>query len=273
MVPIQPDYNLLNDAYLGDITTFCSRKLPILAKMAQPEKWNFDDPKYQIKGNPYIILYNYINFTYDRLKQEGKIAVSSEEDRMCFNTGLQTTFEEDIYAYFMKNRYFPETSEKPWYLVKFCKRQDRELTIFSPLPPIAEYIEDARDLIFDKKLLPIRIRYEHIIEDNIERFKEIRYENQYELTQRLEKAVSRAEERVKRNYKIAIPQFFTDKRKKRSGIQLLLPICITNPINADLALVVDREENAYTAKTVVPLDWAYMNARRLTKPDSDWIFR
>lgn len=32
-----------------------------------------------------------------------------------------------------------------------------------------------------------------------------------------------------------------------------------------------EEGNAYLAKTVLPLDWAYMNSRRIVTPDADWI--
>lgn len=37
----------------------------------------------------------------------------------------------------------------------------------------------------------------------------------------LEQATERAEKRVRRNYKLAIPQFYTDKETNQSKIQLL----------------------------------------------------
>ncbi|TYQ15498.1 UNVERIFIED_CONTAM: uncharacterized protein DUF3825 [Acetivibrio alkalicellulosi] len=87
----------------------------------------------------------------------------------------------------------------------------------------------------------------------------------------LERATERAEKRVRRNYKIAIPQFYTDKAINQSKIQLLLPLCFDNTNKAILALVVSKEGNAYLAKTVLPLDWDYMNSRRIVTPDADWI--
>lgn len=44
---------------------------------------------------------------------------------------------------------------------------------------------------------------------------------------------------------------------------------------AELALVVEKIDSgnskAYVGKTVLPLDWAYMNSRRIVSPDIDWI--
>lgn len=120
-------------------------------------------------------------------------------------------------------------------------------------------------------MLPIRVNYEHIIRDNRERFKVAVDYEEHELRQSLEGAINRVQARVARNYKIAIPQFYTDKTTGVSKIQLLLPLCMKAPDKADLALVIEREGNAYIAKTVLPLDWAYMNSRRIVRPDAEWI--
>ena len=160
------------------------------------------------------------------------------------------------------------------FFIKFCKQYNSELRVFIRLPEVAEYIENASDLILDKKLLPIRINLKHIIEDNKERFNEVGIcDDTYVIQQRLENAVKNVEQRVKRNYKLAIPQFYTDRDTNISKIQLLLPLCIKNRNNADLALVVERDKNAYVAKTILPLDWAYMNSRRIVRPDADWILQ
>jgi len=222
-------------------------------------------------------LYNYLNFTYDRLLQEGKIAVSHDCSAMCFNTGLQTKNEEDIYAYFVKNKKYPEHTNKQWWFYKFCVQSDNNMVKMFPNPPqIANYISNASDLVFDKNLLPIKIKYEHIVQDNIKRFIDvIGIDNEHILSQLLQVAVQRAEQRAIRNYKIAIPQFYTDKLTGESKIQLLLPLFIQSQTRADLALVVEKVDSgdgkAYIGKTVLPLDWAYMNSRRIVRPDIDWI--
>jgi hypothetical protein len=269
----RPEYNLKSDAYLGfPLSKYFFPKLGILASMAKPEEWDFKDPSYKDKDNPFPILFNYINFTYDRLKAENKIAITDDESAMCFNTGLQTEFDNDIYAFFIKNTKFPHEAKQKWYFVKFLEPHAKELAVFAPLPEIAEYIENAGDLIFDRKLLPIRVNYQHIIRDNYEWFKPIADNTEQEWCDKLKAAIERTQARVNRNYKIAIPQLYTDKVSNNSKIQLLLPLCLLKDNNrASLALVVEKEGSAYIAKTVLPLDWAYMNSRRIVKPDVEWI--
>jgi len=272
-ISFKPEYNLLEHAYLGyPLEKYFYPKLAMLAQMAKEEPWDFKNPRFKDANNDYPILFNYLNFTYDRLLQEGKIA-SVPGVAMCFNTGLQTPNEEDIFAYFIKNKRFPEETNKPWFFVKFCVRSDREFLEKFPNPPdIANYIEDASDLVFDKKLLPIVIDYGHIVDDNYARFVEIiGIDNKHILSQLLQVAVQRVEQRVIRNYKIAIPQFYTDKVTGNSKIQLLLPLFILDPSRADLALVVEKFNSNYIGKTILPLDWAYMNSRRIVRPDIDWI--
>ena len=272
-VSFKPEYNLLEHAYLGyPLEKYFYPKLAMLSQMAKEEPWDFSTSRFKDSKNHYPILYNYLNYTYDRLLQERKISTVSNE-AMCFNTGLQTSNEEDIFAYFIKNYRFPEETNKQWFFVKFCVRSDREMLQKFPAPPeIANYIEDASELVFDKKLLPIVIDYGHIVDDNYTRFVEIiGIENKHMLSQLLQVAVQRAEQRAIRNYKIAIPQFYTDKISGRSKIQLLLPLFIQDSSRADLALVVEKFNNNYIGKTILPLDWAYMNSRRIVRPDIDWI--
>ena len=139
------------------------------------------------------------------------------------------------------------------------------------LPEIAEYWSDPAELLFDKRL-DIRINYEHIVKDNIQRFKDIGADHPMNILESLLRTqANKAIEKVKRNYKVAIPQFYTDKYKGTSKIQLMLPLCIIDPTKADLALVISKEKGTYIGRTIFPLDWAYMNSRRIITPDADWI--
>ena len=81
----------------------------------------------------------------------------------------------------------------------------------------------------------------------------------------LKGAIDNAKERFRRSYKTAIPQFY------KSQIQLLLPLCLSNPQRADQALVVERDSTFYRASTCLTLDMAYNNARQLAKQDRDWL--
>jgi len=78
--------------------------------------------------------------------------------------------------------------------------------------------------------------------------------------------------RVRRNYKTAIPLFYRDGRSGVGKMQLLLPVALLSRDRVELALAVDRlDSGVYLGKTVLTLDWAYNNARLLTRPDSDWL--
>lgn len=275
---IKPEYNLDSDVYLGfPLKDIFYPKLSRLADMAKDEPWNFKNPKYFDKDNPFPILYNYLCFTYDRLKQEDKILVSSDGKNMSFNTGLQTINEQDIFAYCIENNKFPHKASQRWFFVKFCIESDKDLIEhFSSNPDIASYYDDASELVFDRRFMPIIIKYEHIVDDNYNRLVEcLGIPEKFILSHLLQAGIQRAEKRVLRNYKLAIPQFYTDKSTGKSKIQLLLPLFIKAADKADLALVIEKTKSdtqfKYLAKTIFPLDWAYMNSRRLVRPDVDWI--
>jgi hypothetical protein len=174
IVDIKPEYNLLQDAYLGSpLKDIFYPKLSLLASMAKDEPWNFKNPKYHDPINPYPILYNYINYTYDRLLQENKLAISSDDNYMCFNTGLQTKNEQDIFALFTKNKRYPDSSSAKWFFIRFCLETDKDIiSHFNKTPQIARYFDDTSDLIIDYRYLPIIIKYEHIIDDNYDRLRE-----------------------------------------------------------------------------------------------------
>ncbi|MCQ1529019.1 DUF3825 domain-containing protein [Lutispora saccharofermentans] len=54
-------------------------------------------------------------------------------------------------------------------------------------------------------------------------------------------------------------------------MQLLLPLFLQSKDIADLALVVDKAEYSYIGKTILTLEWAYVNSRRIVRPDVDWL--
>lgn len=67
------------------------------------------------------------------------------------------------------------------------------------------------------------------------------------------------------NYKIAVPQYYHET------IQLLLPLCLADSNNPDLALVVTKMGSYYQGHTCLTLQMAYNNARILAKPESNWL--
>lgn len=259
----QPEYNLLRNAYLGSRDVL-RNKLIYLSNMAQDEKWDY-------KGSTdKQILYNYLCYTYDRIKMENKIEVLEDGSAMCFNTGLLTEHGADIYAYFVQNNNSNKKEGQDWFLHGFKQRSDTEMRAFRKYPDIADYFTSPSDFIYDKNM-ELSIDYDHIIDDNYDRFVSVGLTDKYMITGLLENAVKRIIEKVKRNYKLAIPQYYTDKTTGHSKIQLLLPLFLQSKDVADLALVVDKGEYSYVGKTILTLEWAYVNSRRIVRPDVDWL--
>ena len=136
---------------------------------------------------------------------------------------------------------------------------------FDSLPEMAHYFDKPVHLVYDCQK-DLRTNIEHIIADNKERFP-LPYADMedYALQNILNGSIHNAVERVRRNYKAAIPQYH------RNRIQLLLPLCLSNAQKADLALVAEDHGTFYRASTCLTLDMAYNNARQLARPDRDWL--
>lgn len=242
-------------AWVPDINA----SLQDLAKDAEDEDWTYQNLS---SDRTLPVLYNYIRYTYQKVAKEGKIALSENGQYSCFNTGLVTLNQEAIYASFEVNR---KSNVQPWFFKDWFRKGRWELNNFPELPDIAHYFEDTASLVFDTRK-ELRVNVEHIIEENKSRFPEqYRVMDNYTLLTFLKGAIDNAKERVRRNYKTAIPQYYNGQ------IQLLLPLCLGNPNKADLALVVERYSTFYRASTCLTLDMAYNNARQITKPDRDWL--
>ena len=234
-------------------------QLGVLATDAEKEDWEYH---HSPSAKPFPVLANYIKYTYKRVAEEGKIAVSENGQYACFNSGLVTPGQEPIFASFTTNR---NPGAQPWYFQGWFRRGRWELNAFPQLPDLAHYFDDPSCLVLDIRK-ELRVNVEHIIEDNKERFPEpYKSMSNFQLQTFLTGAINNAKERVRRNYKAAIPQYYNGK------VQLLLPLCMGDPQRADLALVVERHEYFYRVATCLPLDWAYNNARQLAKPDRDWL--
>lgn len=230
-----------------------------LADLAEQEEWNYIDTP---SGRPNIILHNYLRYTYVRLADERKIELSDDGLFVTFNTGLVTPAQEPIFAFFSRNS-IPD--RQPWFLQRWVRKGEADLVRFQSLPDMAHYFDDPASLVFDVKK-ELRVNVEHVIADNKARFP-APYDtmDDYALQTFLKGSIDNAKERVRRNYKTAVPQYY------RGRIQLLLPLCIGNPQRADLALVAEDHGTFYRSSTCLTLDMAYNNARQLARPDRDWL--
>lgn len=260
------DNDLFDFAFIPAI----DKQLEKLERMAMDENWSY---RYLPNPKPRPILFNYLKYTFSRLKDEGKVE-AIENRYACFNTGLVTENQEAIFALFEDNKNMG--APQKWFFKRFCKESEYDLSVFNKLPEIAHYFNDPAELLYDTRL-ELRPNLNHIINDNRGRFPEPwnDQDKHQTLMLLLEGAIKDAIKRVKRNYKTAIPQFYRDYpgpgEIDKSGIQLLLPLCLKDKSKADLAIVVHRLSNVYVATTVLSLDWAYSNARLIARPDTEWL--
>jgi hypothetical protein len=246
-------------------------KIQELADMAEEEDWRYKDSSFNKPGHPNPMLENYLSYSYKRLVEERKIKISDDKNSTCLNTGLLSrNNQEEIYLLMSKN--FLPDKKQYWHFGKFVKGSNKDLliTFGGKLPDMCEYFTDPTVLMFDARK-EIEIDYDHIIDDNFERFPEnIQLRDKYEVRNLLFAATNRIRERIKRNYKIAVPHCF------HGSIQFLIPVCLTSPKKADVALVVEKVADKsgnyfYRGNTILPLDFAYNSARQIARPSQEWL--
>jgi hypothetical protein len=141
---------LFNFAWFTDV----QNSLGELKNLAMNEDWDY---KLTPTGK-LPILSNYIFHTFAKIKEEDKIEQSN--GYCIFNTGLVTENQEEIYAFFEKNKH-PNTTIS-WFFIGWRKASDRDLVKFSKLPDAANYFDDPSELIYDTKL-ELRVNIDHII--------------------------------------------------------------------------------------------------------------
>jgi len=240
-----------------------------LAAIAEPEDWNY---RAHPAKDSLVILRNYLKYTFWRLHElPDHLVTSTDGSAMAFNTGLVTPFQEQIFAMFQPR--VKDQSGPPWILRNFEKASSVPfLSKFGQaLPPLARYFDDPRELVFDTRL-PLSVNVEHVPHDQSRFPDSLKLLTPQDLAAQVNAKAPEAIERVRRNYKTAIPQFYRDGKSGQGKMQLLLPVALLRRDHAELALAVDRlDSGVYLGRTVLTLDWAYNNARLLTRPDTDWL--
>jgi cold shock CspA family protein len=240
-----------------------------LAAIAESEDWNY---RIQPAKDPFVILRSYMKYTFWRLHElPDHLVVSSDEKAMAFNTGLVTPFQEQIFAMFQPRE--KGQPGPPWVLRAFEKASSVPfLSKFGQaLPPLARYFDDPGELVFDTRL-PLSVNVEHVPHDPSRFPESLKLLTPQDLAAQVNAKAPEAVERVLRNYKTAIPQFYRDGKSGQGKMQLLLPVALLRRDHTELALAVDRlDSGVYLGRTVLTLDWAYNNARLLTRPDTDWL--
>ena len=150
--------------YRFAIVPSMTERLPELAELAEPEDWNY---RHTPSDHEFPILYNYLHHTFARLEEETKVAVSSDGEHACWNSGLVTVNQEPIFLLFDRNLF--EGDSRPWHFREFRRKGEHHLNYFEALPEMADYFDDPTCLVLDTRF-ELRANIEHIIAENRERF-------------------------------------------------------------------------------------------------------
>ena len=243
--------NLFEYTYCGNY----NRQIQNLSRIV-PEKWSFDG------SDDNGILKGYLEHTFQRVYEEGKILETREY--AIFNTGLFNRYYQPVYAYFIPNL-VPDRQR--WYLEGFYTEYYLLKSGIVSLPKRAEYVKDPAELVFDTTL-DILPQYEHIFEEaeNNMRLSEC-IRNSGMKVQIFDGALRQTKHMLEADYRTAVPQYYNH------SIQFLVPVCLQNPANADLALACVKTEDGrkYLGRTCLTLKMAYHNARLLAKIHSSWL--
>nr|PZN73745.1 MAG: hypothetical protein DIU55_02335 [Bacillota bacterium] len=237
-----------------------ARFLEELASMAIPERWSYS--QYPSKQQ-HPILKSYVEKTYERLKQQGRILRSG--NKVLFNTGLLNVYFKEIYVLGEADPAYPQrvVGARP------VLETDRAVleTFVNQKPPMATYFEKITDVIFDPDL-QINTDDIHIIDDNFDRIPpKYRTRKKSEIFALFQAAIEFARIMARRNYKLVVPQFYMGQ------IQFLMPIYLSGEFSGapDFALVLQKMGDVYRGNTILTLDMAYQNARLIAKPDTTWL--
>lgn len=248
--------DLYDYMYWGDYNA----QIQTLSDKAMKEPWSFEG------SSDNNILKNYLSNTFNRLQQEYKVI---ETETYClFNTGLFTEQYIPIYVYGELNKNsLTNTSLQKWYFKGF--KDEYELTsidIDIDFPERADYFTDTTLLVFDWHC-KVHPNYNHILNDlnTYNRLPNCIKESERPL-EVLKGYIDTAIQRVTANYKLAIPHYYQEK------IQLMIPLCFSKDNTPDIALILEkRKGNHYQAKTCLTMEMAYMDARIIAKPESNWL--
>lgn len=228
-----------------------------LADKTIPEKWSFEG-----KNDNYI-LKNYLKYTFKKLQEENKVI---ETDTYCaFDTGLFSKYYEPIYAYGEIYKNATENAAK-WYFKDFKDTYELGSLDIEKFPERADYFSDPARLVFNWHL-NVNKNYKHILDDlNTSQRLPDSIKNSDRPLETLKGVIDTAIQKVIANYKLAVPHYYQNK------IQLLVPLCFGKDDKPDVALVLDLMKNGYyQATTCLSMEMAYMDARLIAKPESNWL--
>lgn len=249
--------------------------LEIVKEKVQPEEWKYIE--YQDYSVNYPILKSYLEHTFKRLKQEGKLVESTDNRLILFNTGLlERNFLLDVYI-------CCEKKQVKIFNIDYCLYTDPKLVLEqepiirkkfnNKIPEIAKYFTTIDEVIFNPEL-DIDLNWTHIFIERRDRIPGTIISDEKNLMKIVKDFRGNEDilkKLAKRNYKMVVPQYYGNK------IQFLMPVYLGTDYTGkpDFALVLDLDENNgekyYKGTTILTVEMAYQNARLLARPDNPWL--
>jgi hypothetical protein len=244
------------------------------------DAWKFTQARFASKYPAAVPkLRNYLDYTFVRLQDletqsPGTYFRSSSDDQwICFNTGLQNIHHADLLAVFERYRARPFDGARatPDWVFKGChapnERPFRD-HFGTEVPDIAWYSTDSRDYIFDWSYQLEQDVFDHLFDRAKQRSGMPNAPDEVVRTY-LRGALAGLIPKIRRNYKVAIPVWYVEEKR----MQLLLPFVSVSDTSDISCFLVERDEDnrSYRIKTIFDLDHAYFSARLITRPDREWL--
>lgn len=289
------------DAMLGD-----------LARMVAPERWSYPGTEVAPSAagaTRYGILREYLVVTFHRVRAQGKLGTSSAGDFAAFNTGLATPSGDDVFACFEPCRVNTPWRFTGFALAGSGDLGRRITSELECIPQAATYLTSLDDVV-PQPDARVALDFHTLLDDCLGRLPRgflrdaladmegpcgmldrmgdtslpvaQRTEAQVRLarfitgtpavyrrlTRALDDAVDAAIAACRRNYRLAVPVF----DPAADAMKLLLPLCLVNDRQADVALVVQRQPSGIWQGTrFVSLPRAYVSARVVSAEQPQWL--
>ena len=289
------------DAVLGD-----------LARMVAPERWSYPGTEVTPSAagaTRYGILREYLVVTFHRVRAQGKLGISSAGDFAAFNTGLAAPSGDDVFACFEPCRVNTPWRFVGFALAGSGDLGRRITSELECIPQAATYLTSLDDVV-PQPDARVALDFHTLLDDCLGRLPRgflrdaladmegpcgmldrmgdtslpvaQRTEAQVRLarfitgtpavyrrlTRALDDAVDAAIAACRRNYRLAVPVF----DPAADAMKLLLPLCLVNDRQADVALVIQRQPSGIWQGTrFVCLPRAYVSARVVCTEQPSWL--
>ena len=283
-----------------------------LARMVAPERWSYPGTEVAPSAagaTRYGILREYLVVTFHRVRAQGKLGTSSAGDFAAFNTGLATPSGDDVFACFEPCRVNTPWRFAGFALAGSGDLGRRITSELECIPQAATYLTSLDDVV-PQPDARVALDFHTLLDDCLGRLPRgflrdaladmegpcgmldrmgdtslpvaQRTEAQVRLarfitgtpavyrrlTRTLDDAVDAAIAACRRNYRLAVPVF----DPAADAMKLLLPLCLVNDRQADVALVVQRQPSGIWQGTrFVSLPRAYVSARVVSAEQPQWL--